>query len=306
MSFLRFTPLYKERVWGSRRLAEVFARALPADGKPYGESWELVDRADDQSVVAEGKYAGLTLREICQKHGRELLKADFDPSRPFPILVKWLDCAERLSLQVHPPATIAPSLGGEPKTECWYIAEATPTAGVFAGLKKGVTRQAFEVSLKNNTLEPLIHRLPTQKGDSIFIPSGRLHAIDGGNLILEIQQNSDTTYRVYDWGRPREIHVEQSLLSTDFADFEPSLNPQGKGQNPFTFVKDRLFTLTRHTVEKGRSLNLPKLPSASILSIVEGSLEGAKPGDNLLIPYNESVTMAALTDCTVILTTNFL
>ena len=116
-------------------------------------------------------------------------------------MVKWLDCQEKLSLQVHPPAAIAPELKGEPKTENWYIAEAEPHANLMAGLKTGVSREQFEQGLQAQALEPLVHTLSVQAGESIFIPSGRIHAIGGGNLILEIQQNSDTTYRVYDWGR---------------------------------------------------------------------------------------------------------
>jgi len=305
MSLIAFEPLYKERIWGGTSLQQTFNRPLPQTDTPIGESWELVDRPDDQSVVVGGLYDGMSLRELCTEHGQELLGPNYDPNRPFPILLKWLDCSARLSLQVHPPKDIAPSLGGQPKTECWYIAQATPEAAVFAGLKAGVSKEAFKAALKTNELEPLIHRLPTKAGDSIFIPSGRLHAIDAGNLILEIQQNSDTTYRVYDWGRPREIHIEQSLASTDFNDFEPQLTPTSD-QNPFTFVKDELFTLTRFFVKSGEFLELPAAPTARILSLVEGSAEGLKPGDNRLIPYGVPVKLTAAQDCTFVVTSNFI
>ena len=227
---LQFAPLFKERLWGGTTLDGWGGRRLPA-GKKIGESWELVDRAEDQSVVLQGQFAGKTLRWLMENHGRELMGERFDPKKPFPLLVKLLDCRERLSLQVHPPQHAAGRLHGEAKTESWFILKADPGAQLMAGLKKGVTRQAFEQALKTRKLEPLVHAFPIQTGDYIFIPSGRIHAIGGGLLILEIQQNSDTTYRVYDWGRvgldgrPRDLHIRESMESIDFNDLEPSPSP---------------------------------------------------------------------------------
>jgi mannose-6-phosphate isomerase len=175
-------------------------RTLP-EGRPIGESWDVVDRAEAQSRVQDGPWAGLTLRDLLQAHSAQIMGSSYPPERPFPILVKWLDCRERLSLQVHPPAEIAPALRGEPKTENWYIAEAEPGASLIVGLKHGTSRADFAKALVNTALEPCLHRFPVSAGDSILVRSGTVHAIDAGNLILEIQQNSDTTYRVYDWGR---------------------------------------------------------------------------------------------------------
>ena len=226
MEILTFNPLYMERVWGGRGLEAKLGRTLP-QGKAIGESWELVDREGEQSVVADGPHAGKTIRELLENSAEEILGSGRDGTAPFPILIKWLDCQDRLSLQVHPPATIAPSLGGEPKTENWYIAECDPGASLIVGLKRGVTRAQFTEALEANRAEECVHRFPVKAGDSILVESGRMHAIDAGNLILEIQQNSDTTYRVYDWGRvgldgqPRQLHIEESLQSIDFEDFEP-------------------------------------------------------------------------------------
>jgi len=209
---LHFRPLYQERVWGGRNFESKLGRTLP-ENKVIGESWEVVDRSEAQSVVAEGPHAGKSLRELIREDPVAIMGEGWDPERPFPILVKWLDCQERLSLQVHPPADVAPRLGGEPKTENWYVADATEGAGLIVGLRRGVTREAFEKAIHDSTLESLVHRFPVSAGDSILVQSGRLHAIDAGNLILEIQQNSDTTYRVYDWGRvgldgtPRQLHI---------------------------------------------------------------------------------------------------
>jgi mannose-6-phosphate isomerase len=147
----------------------------------------------------------------------------------FPLLCKILDARDRLSLQVHPPPHMARALEGEPKTEMWYIADASPQAELYVGLKRGMTRAAFEERLESGGVEECFHRVDVRAGDTMFLPSGRVHAIGAGLVIFEIQQNSDTTYRVFDWnrvgldGRPRELHVPQSLASIDFDDFEPAL-----------------------------------------------------------------------------------
>lgn len=231
MSFdqpLVFKPFYKERIWGGRRLASDLGRELPLT-VPIGESWELVDRADDQSVVADGPHAGVTLHELWTRH-RDAVFGPGAPDAPrFPVLAKILDAREKLSVQVHPPARIAASLNGEPKTEMWFLLDADADAALYAGFRNGVTRESFEKALRAGTCEELLHRIPVRAGDSIFIPSGRCHAIGGGCFIIEIQQNSDTTYRVFDWnrtgsdGKPRELHIDESLASIDFNDHEPSL-----------------------------------------------------------------------------------
>jgi len=294
MEFLRFQPIYQERVWGGRALASTLGRTLPENG-PIGESWEIVDRPEANSTVAAGARAGTRLRTLIEQDTAAVMGPQWRPEWPFPILVKWLDCRERLSLQVHPPASVAPSLNGEPKTENWYIVEATPDAALLAGLRPGASRAAFESALRANTgLEDMLCRLPVRAGDSLFVPSGRLHAIDAGNLILEIQQNSDTTYRVYDWGRvgldgkPRQLHIDQSLASIDFDDFEPSLiHPEG----PETVLADsHEFRLRHFQLAPGASLEFPANDQPRILSVVEGVLTdnaGASlaRGDNVLLPY---------------------
>ncbi len=227
---LHFTPHYHARVWGGRRLESVLKRTLP-DAQPYGESWELVDRERDQSRVASGPLAGTSLHDLWTQHRAEVfggLLADADAAR-FPLLIKILDCSDDLSIQVHPPASVAEALGGEPKTEMWYVAYADPGARIYAGLREGVTRERFERALAEGTVADCVHHVEAHTGDSLFVPSGRLHALGGGLLIYEIQQNSDTTYRVFDWnrlgldGKPRALHVDESLQSIDFSDVEPSL-----------------------------------------------------------------------------------
>ena len=231
-----FEPLPMERVWGGRRLESVLGKSLPP-GTPVGESWEVVDREDAQSVVHEGPLAGATLNALWAERRAEVFGEAYvaHPAPRFPILVKILDARERLSVQVHPPAAVAPSLGGEPKTEMWYFLDCLPNASIYAGLRAGVTRAAFEAAMADGGVEHTLHRTPVRAGESIFIPSGRVHAIGEGCLIVEVQQNSDTTYRVFDWnrtgldGRPRALHIPESMTSIDFDDFEPEVNPAVEG-----------------------------------------------------------------------------
>ncbi len=225
---LTFHPIFKERVWGGRSLARLYGKALPSD-VPIGESWEICDRPGDASVVAHGPLAGKDLHWLVENRHTELLgDARLEGGR-FPLLIKLLDAQDKLSLQVHPPASRSVELHGEPKTEMWFIAEAAPGAELYVGLKSGVTRADFERRIQDGRVAECFHRLPVQAGDAMFLPSGRVHAIGAGLVIFEIQQNSDTTYRVFDWnragldGRPRELHVAQSLASIDFNDFEPTL-----------------------------------------------------------------------------------
>jgi len=311
---LKFEPLYQTRVWGGKGLHTSLGRDLPKDQR-IGESWEIVDREEAQSVVADGCWKGLTLRQVLEQHAELLMGPGWSPERRFPILVKWLDCQERLSLQVHPPAEAAAQLGGEPKTEHWYVAETSGDAALIVGLKKGVSREEFESALKESRLEQCIHSFPTQPGDSILVESGRLHAIDAGNLILEIQQNSDTTYRVYDWGRvgldgkPRDLHIEKSLQCIDFEDFEPEplRIPEHPGK-PTELVDCSEFSITHHVLQPGDTLSFPADQSLHLLHLISGTLtetQGGQTihkGENLLLPYAAECTFTSIKESTLLIT----
>ena len=313
MRLLEFLPIYQPRIWGGRWLAEKFGRSLPGQN-PIGESWEIVDRPEAQSVCTR---TGQTLRQLLKQHSAEIMGPLYDPAQPFPILVKWLDCSDRLSLQVHPPARIAKELGGEPKTECWYLADTTPDAALIVGLKRGVTRPQFEQAIEEEALEPLLHRLPVRPGESILLESGRLHAIDAGNLILEIQQNSDTTYRVYDWGRkgldgqPRQLHVQQSLQSIDFEDFEPAVTPAYPGSSETVLAECAQFRIRQRQFIAGERYGPPKQREPMILSVVKGELReeesGAfyRPGTNLLVPYMWNDRLLCVGQCISLITDRF-
>jgi mannose-6-phosphate isomerase len=259
-----------ERVWGGRKLETLFGRQLPTTN-PIGESWELVDRPDAQSIVAGGEFRGKTLHELWTKHRSEIFGDRYDYER-FPLLIKILDASEVLSVQVHPPLHRAIALTDEPKTEMWYFVAADEGAGIYVGLKDGATKANFQSAVANGTVEDLLHRIPTRPDSFMFLPSGRLHAIDAGNVLFEVQQNSDTTYRVFDWnrigldGKPRTLHVEQSLQCIDFADFEPSLGEM-LGER---LVSDDCFTVDRWDLNQPRPANAE--PKFSIFQVIRGTV----------------------------------
>lgn len=316
LELLRFEPLYQERVWGGRMLETALGRTLPA-GAVIGESWEVVDRPEAQSVVAGGAWAGQTLHAVLQLAGADVMGPEWRRGRPFPILIKWLDCRERLSLQVHPPAELADELQGEPKTENWFIAATAPGSRLIVGLRRGTTRAQFERAIADGTVESCVHTFGVAAGDSILVHSGQVHAIDAGNLILEIQQNSDTTYRVYDWGRmgldgkPRQLHVAQSLRSIDWEDFEPA--PLRAAATTAVIADCREFRIRRVVLAAGGTLALPAGEQPRLVSVVSGAVRqttGPAPvtlrrGDNALAPYAGSFELRAEEPSTLLVTENF-
>lgn len=314
---LRFEPLYQERVWGGRVLGEVFGRTLPP-GSPIGESWEIVDRPEAQSVACAGPVRGWTLRRILAEHAGAVMGPRWPKDRPFPLLVKWLDCRERLSLQVHPPADLARELHGEPKTENWYIAHSAQNAELIVGLRRGVTRAEFERAIVRGTVEGCVHHFPVAAGDSILVHSGEVHAIDAGNLILEIQQNSDTTYRVYDWGRvgldgkPRKLHIAESLRSIRWDDFEPL--PVRAILAPAVIASCAEFLIRRVILGAGEGMRLAANVQPRVISVPSGGVKvgagGEKAhtlarGDNALLPFAGAFTIEATEPTILLITENF-
>lgn len=316
MEILKFEPIYQERVWGGTGLAVHLGRTLPAGG-PIGESWEICDRTEANNRICEGAYAGKTLREALLADAAAIMGPHWPRERVFPVLVKWLDARERLSLQVHPPANKALALEGEPKSENWYVAHAEPGAALMAGFKKGVTQEQFREALAGNKLEPLIHTFAVEKGDSLFVHSGRIHALDAGNIILEIQQNSDTTYRVYDWGRvgldgkPRALHVEESLASIDWDDFEPLPLKTAQVDGELLLTHNDCFRLRKLSLQTGESVTFAGYEQPRILSVVEGSVRCEHTGQvlakaiNALLPYAGSFDLQAAEDSVLLITDSF-
>lgn len=228
---LAFHPVYKPYVWGGTTLPQRLGRTAFPQLDRYAESWELADHPDGMSVAADGPCAGETLRSLLTRFGPSLTGT---AAPEFPLLVKILDAADKLSVQVHPDDESARRHGGQAKTECWYILDAAPGASVWAGLRSGVTPESFRLALASGGVADLLQKVPVARGDLLFIPGGRVHAVGAGCLILEVQQNSNTTYRVFDWnragadGKPRELHVEQALRVIRWQDSGAALAPPGR------------------------------------------------------------------------------
>lgn len=218
---LRFKPVYKDYLWGGQEIITKYQRAMPPG--VYAESWELSDRLDGMSVVSNGTLAGKTFRELVQRFGANLMGTRAT-TLGFPLLIKLIDAREKLSVQVHPDDESARKFGGEAKTEMWHVLAAKPNAALYCGLQAGVDQKQFEQAIRMCQVDRLLQRFPVSAGDTFFVPGGRVHAIDAGCLIFEVQQNSNTTYRVYDWGRvgadgkPRPLHIQEALRVINWHD----------------------------------------------------------------------------------------
>lgn len=311
-SFIRFEPIYQTRVWGGRGLEARFGRNLPDPGLPFGESWEISAREEADSVVVGGTFAGKSLSQLWSDP--QLRLPIFGGSAPqedrFPLLFKILDARDRLSIQVHPPAGLAQQMGGEPKTEVWYIAAAEPGAMLYLGVRHGVDEDGFREAIGKGRAERCVHAIPVEAGQHIFIPSGRLHAIGAGLLIYEIQQNSDTTYRVYDWnrpgidGKPRPLHVEESLRCIDFSDVEPGMDEA----DDTLLVECDHFRLEKHQLSPGESILGKTNGRFAIITVVSGLFRDGetifREGDFFLIPAGAAgVGAVAGSEAEILLTT---
>lgn len=223
---LMFKPVYKNYIWGGNRIERRYGRSLPPG--IYAESWEITNRAEGTNVVVNGSLAGKDIQELTQAYGTELLGR---PLERFPLLIKLIDARERLSVQVHPDEEAAKAVGGEAKAEMWYVLEADPGAEVCAGFKSGVNEGRFREALANSQVGDLLEHVPVRQGDVLYISGGCVHTIGAGILILEVQQNSDTTYRVFDWnrtgsgGKPRELHIEQAMKVIRWQGIPAALQP---------------------------------------------------------------------------------
>ena len=220
---LTFAPVFKDYPWGGRSLSTVLGRTIP-DGI-VAESWDIAAHPNGSSTVANGPLAGKTLQEVMELLGEALVgenNADALALGKFPLLIKLLDANRWLSVQVHPNDDYALRHEGEfGKTEMWVVLHAEPGAELIYGFRRGVTRDAYAAVLGTERSADDLHRVAVQAGDVIFVPAGAIHALGPGIIVAEIQQNSDTTYRIYDWGRPRPLHLEQALDVLDFSLVEP-------------------------------------------------------------------------------------
>src|SRR5688572_15315755 len=305
---LVFKPVFQERIWGGRNIERLYGKELPAK-VPIGESREICDRSDVQSEITNGPLRGKTLHSLMQHHRADLTGKAAALNDRFRLLINILDAEEQPSLQVHPPASKAAARGGEPKTELWYIAQARKNAELYVGLRKNVSRAEFESGISDGTVAKCFHRINVQKGDAMFLPSGRVHAIGAGLVIFEIQQNSDTTYRVFDWnrkgldGKPRDLHVPQSLSSIDFSDVEPSLVDTPVDDDGVIatrpLVRHPLFSADLCGARAGGVSRLDG-PRLRVVAAVDGRLTVAGGGVSLeLGPGGFCVIPASLVDAVV-------
>lgn len=300
---LKFRPRFKEKPWGGQKLKTLLGKDIPPRRR-IGESWEIADRGKDSTPVANGEYAGQTLHSLIKALGNSLL-GDAVGSKHhlrFPLLYKILDVEALLSLQVHPPEDYARRHEGEAgKTEMWYVLEADPGASVISGLREGIDRLRFEQLLQEQHIEKAIRQFPVKKGDSIFNPPGRVHAISPFCVMVEIQENSDITYRIHDWGRrglngqPRPLHLEQALAVINFDDQESSLiQPLSEtiGRNEiqilvicsaFTVELLRLQESYQDTCQ-GRSFQVITCLEGKGSIETAGSRWEIKPGEFVLLP----------------------
>ena len=305
---LRFKPIYKDYIWGGDRIIKKYDRGEPEG--VYAESWEVADREEGMSVVVNGPLAGKTLAELVKTMGKNLMGTS-TRTENFPLLVKLIDSKQCLSVQVHPSDVAAIKYGGEAKTEMWYVLDADENAQVYAAMKKSVTEMEFKDDIEYNNLEEVLATVPVQKGDAVFIPGGRVHAIDAGCLLLEIQQNSNTTYRIYDWGRTgadgksRPLHINQALQVINWGDqgdakVTPMQEESVNGNELWEILETSYFKLERADLVHDWTLT-GRGTTFQILFVAEGTVtlewEG---GTDELVPGTTCLIPAALPACRVI------
>ena len=315
---LTFEPIFHERVWGGRMLETLFDKPLPP-GQSIGESWEIADRPGTASIIANGPLAGHDLRWLMQNHAADLLDA-IPNNGNFPWLAKLLDARADLSVQVHPPAAVTPQLGGEPKTEAWYVGHAEADARLIAGLRPGVSREKFEAQLGTVDFPLCLNELPVTAGDAMFLPSGRLHALGAGTVVFEIQQNSDTTYRVYDWnrpgldGKPRPLHLAEAMQCIDFDEVKPRLHAREyESHNDYATrliaQAPKAFRLEHIKMNTDAAIVLPG-EGMRVVAVTNGrlTLDGAgetlalNPGQFALVPACAETTAARGADAQFLFT----
>lgn len=261
---LLFKPVLKDYIWGGRNLAHLLSRDFP--DSCIAESWEIAAHEDGVTVVTNGAYAGLPLTAVHERLGLELIGSNnfwAQERDKFPLLVKLLDAQDKLSIQVHPGDDYAQTHEGNElgKTEMWVVLHAQPGAAIIMGVRPHTTPEMFREAIGNGSLEDLLYVLPVRDGDVVCVPSGTIHAILGGVLIVEIQQNSNATYRVYDWdrrqnGKPRPLHIDKALDVIDFSAVEPRLVAPRlityeAGVSRFLLCRNRYFTTERVEFDDG-------------------------------------------------------
>lgn len=283
MEPLVFEPYLRPLVWGGRDLGDSLGKKLLPNGT-YGESWEISVHRQHVSRVAEGQFRGQPFDDICQQHPKDVFGAKVPSADRFPLLIKLLDCHQKLSVQVHPTDEIAAMLapGELGKTEAWVILEAGRDAMIYAGLLPGTTRAHLEEQLACGVVDKCLHGFVPKPGDCIFLPAGTVHAVGGGVLMAEVQQSSDATFRLFDWnrlgddGKPRALHLAESLASIDWEKgpvhpVRPTALETADGNRAENLVRCRYFVLDRYQLQS--TMPVPHAGQMSIWMIISGSAE---------------------------------
>jgi mannose-6-phosphate isomerase len=299
---LRFEPIYQYRLWGGRRLADLFTAPLPGDG-PVGEAWVLSDRGDHQSRVADGPLKGRTISQLLAQSPEQVMGKLAGRFRRFPLLLKFLDAREMLSVQVHPADTHSDLLpaGETGKTEAWVVLEAGPNSRIYAGLKPGTTEAGLRQALTNGGVADCLACFTPKPGDAVFLPAGTVHSLGGDIVVFEVQQNSDVTFRLYDWdhvdaktGKPRALQVDQALACVNFEECAGGqVTPGVEATKPVE--RERLFHceqfwLSRMHGDRPFGVGTPSVPSVLVCIEGAGQLEhcgatyGIGKGEVFLLP----------------------
>ena len=301
---LLLKPDIKERVWGGSKLRELFKKEIPSDST--GESWEAACHDNGSSIIINGIYAGKSLSEVYASEAQAVLGYEPMADEKFPLLVKLIDAREKLSVQVHPDDAYAKLYenGELGKSEAWYILAAEESASLIVGLKEGVTRDDFIEALKDGRLEQVLNELPVKAGDVIDIPAGLVHAIGGGIVLAEVQQNSDTTYRVYDWGRvgldgkARELHIDKSIQVIDFDGRIPTKLASGtvkreEGVTVTTYIDNQYFKMDHIHIN---GIYMVKDGVMKLLTCIEGNGQISFQDEQLRIQKGQTVLIPGSID----------
>lgn len=287
-------PYFSPRPWGGTRLRDTLGKAVPAN-ETCGESWELSDHPDGPSRIADGPFAGMLFGDLVRAQPRAMIGRDQPPPR-FPLLVKYIDAAEDLSVQVHPGDAYAAqhTNGDRGKTECWYVMDCKPDGEIILGLREGVTREELAAAITAGHAVDLLVRRPIQPGTFIYVPAGTVHAILAGTLICEIQQASNATYRFYDWDRQpkRELHIEHSLAVIDYANLQKPVVTRTLCENASTprispLVTNQYFNVLALALPPGQREEII-CEACAIINVVKGNgcinNQKANVGDTFFLP----------------------
>ncbi|MEG2812994.1 MAG: type I phosphomannose isomerase catalytic subunit [Oscillospiraceae bacterium] len=300
MYAMKLKPTFKDYLWGGEKLKRYWGKKTEIN--PLAESWELSCHKDGNSIITTGEYANSTLIDYIKAEGKDVLGSACERFSDFPILIKLIDAKENLSVQVHPDDEYALRVEGEMgKTEMWYILDCTPDAKLFYGFKQEITKEELKANIENNTLTDVLNEVPVKKGDVFFIKAGTVHAIGAGILLAEIQQNSNTTYRVYDYGRvgadgqPRQLHIEKAMevaTLTKPTVAQPDVPIEKDGYTFRLLSKCEYFTTVLIDVTESATLQSTKKSFHSLLCI-DGRLKIESEHGNMTIQKSDSVFLPA-------------